>query len=186
VAAQEHQRVAPPICASRKDGENNHSLSCGRHTPEDNQLNLKISGIEVGGFMQITYPAIFYPWDGGQGFTVEVPDLPGCVSEGRNLPEAIFMGADAASGWILDELEDGKTAPEASSVFDIHPDKGGFVSMLVLDIDAYAEKYSAKAVRKSLTIPAWLNTFAEKKRLNFSKILKESLTAMYQQSQKVS
>ena len=71
------------------------------------------------------------------------------------------MGTDAASGWVLDELEDGKPAPEASPLESIIPEAGGFVSMLVLDMDAYAEKYGEKAVRKNLTIPAWLNTFAE-------------------------
>lgn len=64
------------------------------------------------------------------------------------------MDTDAASGWVLDKLEDGKIAPEASSIESITPDPGGFVSMLVLDMDAYAEKYGEKAVRKNLTIPA--------------------------------
>ena len=117
------------------------------------------------------------------GFTVEVPDLPGCVSEGDTLAEAILMGTDAASGWVLDELEDGKPAPEASPLEIIIPEAGGFVSMLVLDMDAYAEKYGEKAVRKNLTIPAWLNTFAENNHINFSQVLQDSLTALYQQKQ---
>ena len=117
------------------------------------------------------------------GFTVEVPDLPGCVSEGSTLAEAILMGTDAASGWVLDELEDGKPAPEASPLERIIPEAGGFVSMLVLDMDAYAEKYGEKAVRKNLTIPAWLNTFAENNHINFSQVLQDSLTALYQQKQ---
>jgi len=53
--------------------------------------------------------------------------------------------------------------------------------MLVLDMDAYAEKYGNKAVRKNLTIPAWLNTFAEARHINFSQILQESLTSLYKQ-----
>jgi predicted RNase H-like HicB family nuclease len=131
--------------------------------------------------MKLTYPAIFYPWDDGPGYTVEVPDLPGCVSEGNSLAEAIIMGTDAASGWVLTELEDGKTEPKASPIETIHPEDGGFVSMLVLDMDAYAEKYGNKAVRKNLTIPAWLNTFAESRHINFSQVLQDSLTAIYQQ-----
>ena len=131
--------------------------------------------------MKLTYPAILYPWDDGPGYTVEVPDLPGCVSEGGSLAEAIIMGTDAASGWVLTELEDGKPAPRASPMDAIHPDAGGFVSMLVLDIDAYAAKYGNKAVRKNLTIPAWLNTFAEARHINFSQVLQDSLTAIYRQ-----
>ena len=110
---------------------------------------------------------------------MEVPDLPGCTSGGASLAEAIIMGTDAASGWILTELEDGKPAPKSSLIEDIRPEAGGFVSMLVLDMDAYAEKYGNKAVRKNLTIPAWLNTFAEEKHINFSQVLQDSLIALY-------
>jgi len=129
--------------------------------------------------MQLTYPAIFYEGEGG--FAVEVPDLPGCVSGGDTLAEAILMGTDAASGWVLTELEDGKPAPAASPIKKIKPETGGFVSMLVLDMDAYAEKYGNKAVRKNLTIPAWLNTYAESKHINFSQVLQDSLMSIYQQ-----
>lgn len=91
--------------------------------------------------MKLTYPACFYPCEEKKGgYTVEVPDLPGCVSEGDTLADAIIMATDAASGWVLDELEDGKPAPKASSLESIVPDEGGFVNMLVLDMDAYAEK----------------------------------------------
>ena len=135
--------------------------------------------------MKLTYPACFYPCEEKKGgFTVEVPDLPGCVSEGSTLADAILMGTDAASGWVLDELEDGKPAPEASPIESIIPDPGGFVSMLVLDMDTYAEKYGDKAVRKNLTIPAWLNTFAENNHINFSQVLQDSLISLISKSNK--
>ena len=57
------------------------------------------------------------------------------------------------------------------------------MNILVLDIDAYAAKYGEKAVRKSLTIPAWLNTFAESNNINFSQVLRDSLINIYQQKQ---
>lgn len=95
------------------------------------------------------------------------------------------MATEAASGWVLDELEDGKAIPSASSLESIVPEPGGFVNFLVLDMDAYAEKYGSKAVRKNLTIPAWLNTFAENNHINFSQVLQESLIALYQR-QKIS
>jgi predicted RNase H-like HicB family nuclease len=129
--------------------------------------------------LKLTYPAIFYEGDGG--YAVEVPDLPGCTSGGKTLAEAILMGTDAASGWVLDELEDGKPIPAASPVEAVRPEAGGFVSVLVLDMDAYAAKYGKKAVRKNLTIPAWLNTFAETKHINFSQVLQDSLTTLYEQ-----
>jgi len=130
--------------------------------------------------MKLTYPACFYKDDDTGGYAVVVPDLPGCVSGGDTLADAILMATDAASGWVLDELEDGKAIPPASALDKISPDPGVFVSMLVLDMDIYAEKYGNKAVRKNLTIPAWLNTFAESNHVNFSQVLQESLTEMFQ------
>lgn len=134
--------------------------------------------------MKLIYPACFYPCEEKTGgYTVEVPDLPGCVSEGETLADAILMATDAACGWVLDELEDGKSIPPASPLESIIPEPDGFVNLLVLDMDTYAEKYGDKAVRKNLTIPAWLNTFAEANHINFSQVLQDSLTALYQQKQ---
>lgn len=133
--------------------------------------------------MKLAYPACFYKEEESDAYAVVVPDLPGCVTGGETLADAILMAEDAASGWVLDELEDGKSIPKASAPKDIHPDPGGFVSMIALDMETYAEKYGDKAVRKNLTIPAWLNTFAEKEHLNFSQILQDSLTKIYVESQ---
>ena len=134
--------------------------------------------------MKLTYPACFYPDEEKAGaYAVVVPDLPGCVSGGDTLADAILMATDAASGWVLDELEDGRAAPKASPLERVVPEPGGVVSLLVLDMDSYAEKYGEKAVRKNLTIPAWLNTFAEKDHINFSQVLQDALTALYQEKQ---
>lgn len=126
---------------------------------------------------KLIYPACFYPCQDKKGaYTVTVPDLPGCVTEGDTLEQAIEMATDAASGWVLDELEDNNSVPKASSIKDIIPDsEDGFVNLLVLDMDAYAEKNGVKAIRKNLTIPAWLNTFAEKNGINFSQVLQDAL-----------
>lgn len=133
--------------------------------------------------MQLVYPAVFYPDPDSSAYCVTVPDLPGCVSGGPSLAEAISMGEDAASGWILGEIEDGKQVPPATPMEDVHPDPEigeGFVSLLSLDMDAYAAKYGKKSVRKNLTIPAWLDTFAAQKKLNISKVLQDALTELYQ------
>jgi len=124
--------------------------------------------------MKLVYSAEFFPDEDG-GYTVVVPDLPGCVTEGDSLEEAIEMGVDAAAGWILGELEAGRTVPPASSPADIHPEPGGFTGTLLLDMDAYAERWGNKAVRKNLTIPAWLNAAAEARNTNFSTVLKDAL-----------
>ena len=95
--------------------------------------------------MKFSYPAVFYPYEKGEGYVVVVPDLPGCMSFGDSLAETIFMGIDAASGWILTSLEDGEDIPTPSRIEDIKPDEeigsGGFVNWIALDIEAFAEKY---------------------------------------------
>ena len=128
--------------------------------------------------MNLIYPACFYPCAETNGaYTVVVPDLPGCVTQGRDLAEAIFLAQDAASGWVLDELEEGRPVPAASQMKDVHADEyeNGFVSLIVLDMGSYAEKYGKKAVRKNVTIPAWLNATAEARHINFSQVLQEAL-----------
>lgn len=133
--------------------------------------------------MKLTYPACFYIDEKSGAYAVVVPDLPGCATGGDTLADAIRMGEDAASGWVLTELEESRPVPPASAMNAVHPEPGGFVSLLVLDMDAYAEKYGEKAIRKNLTIPAWLNTFAEANHINFSKVLQDSLTEIYEHRQ---
>ena len=126
--------------------------------------------------MKLLYPAYFSPLEESDGYCVTFPDLPGCVTQGRSLTEALEMAVDAASGWVLDELEDGNPAPGSSSHESIKiKETGDFINLVVLDMDAYAEKHGSKAVRKNCTIPAWMDTAAEKKGLNFSAILQEGI-----------
>ena len=126
--------------------------------------------------MKLVYPAYFTPLECSDGYCVTFPDLPGCVTQGGSLTEAIEMTVDAASGWVLDELEDGKSAPPASLPGSIPIEKDGdFVTLVVLDMDRYSEKYGSKAIRKNCTIPAWLNAAAEKNSINFSAVLQEAL-----------
>ena len=127
--------------------------------------------------MKLVYPAVFTPCIEKEGYTVEVPDLPGCVTEGKDLVDAIEMGVDAASGWVLGELEEGNNIPAPSLRKENIKleDPESFVSMLVLDMDAYAEKYRDKKIRKNITIPAWLNTYGEKNNINFSRVLQDAL-----------
>ena len=100
------------------------------------------------------------------------------MTQGDNLAHAIEMAIDAASGWILSSLEEGENIPEPSKLENIELEyNNGMINYVMLDIDSYAEKYGDKAVRKNLTIPAWLNTLAEKHDINFSRILQNALQA---------
>lgn len=130
--------------------------------------------------MKLVYPAVFTPYEEGTGYVVEFPDLPGCTTGGDDMAEALFMAEDAASGWVLGELEDGEPVPKTSMIQDIKVQEGQFVSLVALDMDAYAAKYGSNAVKKTLTIPAWLNTFVEQNGISCSKVLQEALGKMAQ------
>lgn len=130
--------------------------------------------------MKLVYPAVFTPYEEGTGYVVEFPDLPGCTTGGDDMAEALFMAEDAASGWVLGELEDGSPVPKTSMIQDIKVQEGQFVSLVALDMDAYAAKYGNNAVKKTLTIPAWLNTFVEQNGISCSKVLQEALGKMAQ------
>jgi predicted RNase H-like HicB family nuclease len=135
-----------------------------------------VGGRILGGVkMKLVYPVCFYLEENGS-YSVDVPDLLGCVTQGANLAEAIEMAVDAASGWILSTLEDGDKPPKASKIEDVKLEyENGMVNYVMLDIDSYAEKYGDNAIRKNLTIPAWLNTVAEKHNVNFSHVLQKAL-----------
>jgi len=125
--------------------------------------------------MKLAYPACFYYEEEG-GYSVEFPDLKGCITQGETLEEAIEMAEDAALGWLLDELENGAEVPGASQMEDVILERNGFINIILLDIGAYSEKYSnTKYVKKTLTVPAWLNELSEKKGINFSKVLQDAL-----------
>ena len=126
--------------------------------------------------MKLVYPAVFTPYeDESGGYAVEFPDLTGCVTGGDSMAEAVFMAEDAASGWVLTELEDGNKAPD-----EVATEEWQFVSLIALDMDAYAAKYGSNAVKKTLTIPAWLNTFVEQNGISCSKVLQDALSKMAQ------
>lgn len=125
----------------------------------------------------MVYPACFYPCEGSEKYTVDIPDLRGCVTQGDNFTDALEMAVDAAAGWILTSIEEGEDIPRPT----LNPNEieleypNGIINYIVIDIDEYAEKHSSKSVRKNLTIPAWLNTAAEKADINFSSVLQNAL-----------
>lgn len=119
------------------------------------------------------YPAVFHPED--IGYSVTVPDLEGCVSEGDSLEEAYSMISEAIGLCVTDLLEQGKPAPIASSLKDIKTAKDDFSTLIEFDMTAYLRRHDNKAVKKTLTIPSWLNALAEEKHLNFSSVLQDAL-----------
>ena len=124
--------------------------------------------------MKYVYPAIFTPLENGKYF-IKVPDLPGCVTEGNDLADSIDMVQDAISMWLCDAEDCKENIPDASRVFDLRCEKFEFINHISVDTSEYRNLRDSRAIKKTLTIPNWLNTKAEKAGINFSQVLQEAL-----------
>lgn len=118
--------------------------------------------------MTVIYPAIFHHEDGA--YWVEFPDLEGCNTFGDSIPATVESAKEALSGYCAVLLEQGKQLPAPSDITTIQAPTDAFVSLV--DAKPADER---KAVKKTLTIPAWLNTVAEEAHAPYSKILQDAL-----------
>lgn len=123
---------------------------------------------------KIIYPAVFHPEEVG-GYSVDFPDLLGCVTEGDTLEEAIRMAEDALGIYLYSLKEDGEEAPVPSDPADIEVSGRDFISLVTYDEVAYLKRTDSHSVKKTLTIPAWMDTLARENHLNFSNVLQNAI-----------
>ena len=126
----------------------------------------------------VFYPAVFHEAEEG-GDWVEFPDLPGCLTEGESIEETIAFSKEAL-GLYLDTNDDiyERTFSKPSDIKDVMKSFPNEIVVFVeYDPIYYAKKHKTKAIKKTLTIPEWLNEEAKKKDLNFSQVLQEALIA---------
>lgn len=131
------------------------------------------------------YPAIFYKEK--DGYSVIFPDLNYLSTCGENLNDAMEMAIDCFAGYLYTAKLDDDKLPMPSKIDDIHPidiantigfdGKDSFINLISVDLEDYAKTHFNKSVKKTLTIPEWLNREATKKNINFSKVLQEALIA---------
>lgn len=133
-----------------------------------------LSEMKGDDIMRYIYPACFYPEENGQ-YSVIFNDLDDIATYGNDLDDAINMATDLLCTWVLEVKKDKKELPKASNPKDVKLlYEDGFVNLIVADIDTYTAKRK-KSVKKTLTIPEWLNEMAEKENINFSQVLQTAL-----------
>lgn len=118
----------------------------------------------------LTYPAIFTLED--NKYWVEFIDLKGCFSEGNSLPEAMENSKEAM-GLFLEDLDIFPNCTTDIKKFKLNDNQ--MISFVSIDLAEHKRKYENKSIKKTLSIPAWLNTLAEKENVNFSQILQNAL-----------
>lgn len=123
--------------------------------------------------MKYVYPAIFTEEE--KGYSVYFPDLEGCYTCGDDLKDALMMAEDVLAFTLYDYETDGKEIPSASNLHDITTEENEFVNYIQCDTLEYRKRHNNRAVKKTLTIPEWLNEEASAKGINFSSVLQEAL-----------
>lgn len=120
------------------------------------------------------YPAVFTPEEEG-GYSVFFPDLEGCYTCGDDLQDALFMANDVLAFVLYDYESEGRKIPEPSKAESVEKSDKDFVNYVACDTIEYARMHNNKAVKKTLTIPQWLNDAAIRQDINFSQVLQEAL-----------
>lgn len=140
--------------------------------------------------MLSVYPAIFCKEE--TGYSVIFPDLNWLATSGDTLEEALTMSVDCLAGYLYDCEKCNETIPKPSLMTNLDVetylnevyDDGSlpeyFVNMVSVDVAAYAKEYFEKSVKKTLSIPAWLNKAAIEQGINFSQTLQEALLTKLQ------
>ena len=119
--------------------------------------------------MEHVYPAIFNANNDGS-YTITYPDLPGCISEGKNLNNAMYMAQSALMQWLKYLAEKGHAIPSATDIKNIDVSDTEFTTLI------YADAKDTRAVKRTVSIPYWLDTRASEAGLSLSRVLQDALS----------
>ena len=130
--------------------------------------------------MLSAYPACIYKEKYG-GYSVIFPDLKHLATCGETLEEAMAMAVDCLAGYLFEAEKEGRLAAPPSNMKDIDISAEyddyteAFVNIITVDVEEYAKKHFEKSIKKTLTIPLWLNNMAVSRDINFSQFLQSAL-----------
>ena len=118
--------------------------------------------------MEYIYPSVFHPNDDGS-YTITFPDLPGCISEGKSLGNALYMAQDALKQWasFMEEIEEQLSLPTALQEMAL--EDGEFANLI------RAETKDTHAVRRTVSIPGWMDDRAIRGGISLSRVLQDAL-----------
>ena len=120
------------------------------------------------------YPAVFTEEEDG-GYSISFPDIPSCYTQGEDMIDEMDAANDVLCLRLYDMEKNGEAIPKASDARSIAIGDNQFVTLISCDTIEYRKFYEKKAVKKTLTIPSWLNEMAESQHINFSAVLQEAL-----------
>lgn len=119
------------------------------------------------------YPAIFdYEKD---GISISFPDLPGCFSSADNDDEAIRNAKEALALHIYSMEQDKDTISEPTPISKIKTEENQIIIPIEVWMPYYKSQIKTAYIKKTLTIPNWLDSLAKLNNINFSQVLQEAL-----------
>lgn len=122
---------------------------------------------------KLFYPALFHKAEEG-GFWVSFPDFPECFTEGDDITQAYEMAVEALGLALVSRKEEKEEIPAPTEIDKLAPEDGTLV-IVEFDMLDYQKKHNSRAVKKTLSIPEWLNEEATAIGINFSQVLQEAL-----------
>ena len=123
--------------------------------------------------MEYVYPAIFHANDDGS-YTITYPDLPGCISEGKTLVNAVYMAQSALSQWIEYLISKNQALPRATDIKGVAVSNGEFVNIVRADVR------DNRAIKRTVSIPKWMDDKVAESRLSLSRVLQDALSQRFQ------
>ena len=128
---------------------------------------------------KLFYPALFHKAEEG-GFWVSFPDIPECLTQGDDMAQAYEMAVDALGLALTSRENEHQPLPSPSDPTEIILELDAFLVVIEFDMLAYKKRNNSRAVKKTLSIPEWLNEAAIAMDINFSQVLQEALLAKIQ------
>ena len=139
-------------------------------------MNNRFRATSKGGkFVNYIYTATLIPNEDKSKYYCRVPDLPGCITTGNSIEDAIEMITDAASGWLVVAEDEGNEIPPATPQPELDIPENAFCSIIRIDTFAYRAATDTRSVRKNVSLPAWMAALAEKRGVNCSQVLQDGL-----------
>lgn len=132
--------------------------------------------------MQYIYTALFTPIEDGSGYYVKVPDLPGCITTGSSLSDAIEQITDAMSAWLVVAEDEGEPIVPPTPQDELVTEPGTICSLISADTIDYRAKTDTRAVRKNVSLPSWMVQLADKRGINCSQVLQDALRSLLDSS----
>ena len=114
------------------------------------------------------------------GITIEFPDLPGCLSCADSYQEAYENAEEALSLHLYNMEQSCEEIPTPSCIENIELDKNQRTALIKANMRLARAKIENITVKKTITLPSYMNIWGEQNHINFSKLLQEQIRLMMQ------